>query len=111
MSAPASVITTTADCYRLLEEKEETVSELESTMERIQDNKDNSKRLLETVEGDKTALSRALSQNKQLKTQLEELETRYVVNEVVTKQQVRLSFARNLQWVMGQRGLVMIILC
>ncbi|XP_067940211.1 golgin subfamily A member 2-like [Watersipora subatra] len=63
---------------RLLEEKEEAVSELESTMERIQDEKDNSKKLLETVEGDKSALSRALSQNRQLKSQLEELETRFV---------------------------------
>ena len=53
------------------------MSTLEATLERIQDDKDNSKRLLETVEGDKSALSRALSQNKQLKTQLEELESRY----------------------------------
>lgn len=61
---------------RLLEDREEAISRLESTLESIQDEKDNSKRLLETVEGDKSALSRALSQNKQLKTQLEELEGR-----------------------------------
>ncbi|KAF6033189.1 GM130 [Bugula neritina] len=76
-----SVETMTSDnqqLSRLLEDREEAISRLESTLESIQDEKDNSKRLLETVEGDKSALSRALSQNKQLKTQLEELEGRFI---------------------------------
>ena len=63
---------------RMIEEREEKLNELETALERIQDEKDNSKRLLETVEGDKSALSRALTQNRTLKAQLEELENRWV---------------------------------
>ncbi|XP_005113566.2 golgin subfamily A member 2 [Aplysia californica] len=63
---------------RLLEEKEERVSNLERSVEEMGEQAGDKVQLLESIQSDRTALSRALSQNKELKTQLEELQQGFV---------------------------------
>ncbi len=62
----------------MLSEREDRLQELEMTVERLQDNAVDSDSLLESMQSDKTALSRAIAQNKELKTQLAELQNGFV---------------------------------
>lgn len=63
---------------RILEEKEEKISLLERSLEELGDQADDKAQLLESIQSDKTALSRALTQNKELKIQLAELQNVFV---------------------------------
>lgn len=63
---------------RLLEEKEDKIMELESTITRLGQEAGDKAQLLESIQSDKTALSRALTQNKDLKQQLAELQNGFV---------------------------------
>jgi len=59
-------------------EKEDRIAELEQTVERATEATLDKDRLLEVIQGDKTALSRAIAQNKELKNQLAELQNSFV---------------------------------
>jgi len=63
---------------RLMIEKEDRITELEQAMERATEATLDKDRLLEVIQGDKTALSRAIAQNKELKNQLAELQNSFV---------------------------------
>ena len=63
---------------RLINEKEERIMELEHAVERASEATVDKDRLLEVMQGDKTALSRAVAQNKELKHQLAELQNSFV---------------------------------
>ncbi|CAG5119625.1 unnamed protein product, partial [Candidula unifasciata] len=63
---------------RLLEEKEERISSLERSLEELREQTSDKALLLESIQSDKTALSRALTQNKELKLQLAELQQGFV---------------------------------
>ena len=63
---------------RLLEERETKVLELETKLEDLGDLAGDKAELLEGIQSDKTALSRALTQNKDLKQQLAELQNGFV---------------------------------
>ncbi|GFR79801.1 Golgi autoantigen, golgin subfamily a, 2 [Elysia marginata] len=63
---------------RLLEEKEDRISLLERTVEEMGQREGDQAQLLESVQSDRTALSRALTQNKDLKAQLTELQAGFV---------------------------------
>lgn len=63
---------------RLLEEKEEKITSLERTLEELREQAGDKALLLESIQSDKTALSRALTQNKELKSQLAELQQGFV---------------------------------
>ncbi len=63
---------------RMLSEREDKLQELEMTVQRLQDNAVDSDSLLESMQSDKTALSRAIAQNKELKVQLAELQNGFV---------------------------------
>jgi DNA repair ATPase RecN len=65
-------------CFRLLEEKEERISDLEGSMSQLKKEAEDTCQLLEEVQNDKTALSRAMAQNKDLKQQLVELQSGFV---------------------------------
>ena len=64
--------------YRLMEEKEERISDLEGSLSQLKKEAEDMTQLLEGVQNDKTALSRALTQNKDLKQQLVELQNGFV---------------------------------
>jgi len=61
-----------------LEEKEDRITQLEDRLSEISKEDGDKAQLLETVQSNKTALSRALSQNKELKHQLAELQNGFV---------------------------------
>lgn len=63
---------------RLLEEREERISSLERSVEEMGEQAGDKAQLLESIQSDKTALSRALTQNKELKIQLAELQQGFV---------------------------------
>jgi len=63
---------------RLIIEKEERITQLEIAVERAAEATVDKDRLLEVMQGDKTALSRAVAQNKELKNQLAELQNSFV---------------------------------
>jgi hypothetical protein len=63
---------------RLLEEREGAVERLESRLEDLGDLAGDRAQLLENIQSDKTALSRALTQNRDLKQQLAELQNGFV---------------------------------
>jgi len=52
--------------------------ELETAVERAAEATVDKDKLLEVIQGDKTALSRAIAQNKELKNQLAELQNSFV---------------------------------
>lgn len=52
--------------------------ELEFSIQRLDDNQVDSEQLLASMQSDKTALSRAIAQNKELKNQLAELQNGFV---------------------------------
>ena len=64
--------------FRLLEEKEDRITQLEDRLSEISKEDGDKAQLLETVQSNKTALSRALSQNKELKQQFAELQNGFV---------------------------------
>ena len=63
---------------RFLEEREARVVELEQQVEQMGAQVEDRTSLLESVQSDRTTMSRALSQNKQLKAQLAELQNGFV---------------------------------
>ncbi|KAL5011292.1 hypothetical protein ScPMuIL_009843 [Solemya velum] len=74
----SSQIRDNSQLSRLLEEREHRLLELENTVSRLGDEAGDKEQLLENIQSDKTALSRALAQNKDLKTQLAELQNGFV---------------------------------
>lgn len=64
--------------YRLLEEKEDKITQLEDRMSEVNREDGDKAHLLESIQSNKTALSRALTQNKELKHQLAELQNGFV---------------------------------
>ncbi len=54
------------------------MEELEETLSRLKEETSDKAKLLESIQSDKATISRALAQNKELKTQLEELQTAFV---------------------------------
>jgi hypothetical protein len=68
------------DCslFRLVDEKETRLLELDMRVQQLSDQQVDKESLLETMQGDKTALSRAMAQNKELKNQLTELQNGFV---------------------------------
>ncbi|XP_055855386.1 golgin subfamily A member 2 [Episyrphus balteatus] len=66
------------DLNQNLIEKDNKISELENHLQNILSERPDSHKLLATMESDKIAASRALSQNDALKKQLDELELRFV---------------------------------
>ena len=67
-----------AQLSRLVEEKEVSLLEYEQKISRMQDDSVDKTTLLENMQSDKTALSRAIAQNKELKNQLAELQNGFV---------------------------------
>ena len=72
---------TGSNCFivnRLVVEKEDRIIELEMAVERAAEATVDKDRLLEVMHSDKTALSRAVAQNKELKNQLAELQNSFI---------------------------------
>ncbi|XP_077986485.1 golgin subfamily A member 2-like isoform X2 [Glandiceps talaboti] len=67
-----------AQLVRLYQEKEEKVEELEGILSRMKEESVDKTQLLDTMQSDKATISRALSQNKELKAQLAELQNGFV---------------------------------
>uniref|UniRef100_A0A0L8HKC7 Golgin subfamily A conserved domain-containing protein n=3 Tax=Octopus bimaculoides TaxID=37653 RepID=A0A0L8HKC7_OCTBM len=67
-----------AQLSRFLEEKENKIMDLETTVGDLKEESSNKAQLLENIQSDKAALSRALTQNKDLKQQLAELQNGFV---------------------------------
>ena len=63
---------------RLIIEKEERIMQLEIDAQRANEATLDKDKLLEVMQGDKSALSRAVAQNKELKNQLAELQNSFV---------------------------------
>ena len=63
---------------RLVHEKESKIDNLEMTLKRVSDNVVDKEKILDDMQSDKTALSRAMAQNKELKNQLAELQNGFV---------------------------------
>ncbi|CAL1297282.1 unnamed protein product [Larinioides sclopetarius] len=61
-----------------LEAQIDKIAELEKTVVRLKEDQVDKSRLMETMESDKVAASRAVTQNRELKKQLEELQTGFV---------------------------------
>ncbi|ALC40473.1 GM130 [Drosophila busckii] len=61
-----------------LQLKDETIGDLEQQLQRLQTEQPDQVKLLATMESDKVAASRALTQNVEMKKQLDELELRFV---------------------------------
>lgn len=59
-------------------EKDNSIAELSMLLERLQTQAPNTTNLLATMESDKVAASRAVSQNQELKLQLDEIQKAYV---------------------------------
>ncbi|GFS43433.1 golgin subfamily A member 2 [Nephila pilipes] len=62
-----------------LEAQNEKIAELEKSIARIKEDQVDKSRLVETMQSDKVAASRAVTQNRELKKQLEELQTGFVI--------------------------------
>lgn len=63
---------------QIIEEKELKLQDFENTLSRFQEEEVDKEKLVDTIQSDKVAASRAMSQNKQLKKQLEELQEGFV---------------------------------
>lgn len=59
-------------------EKDAKLSELESDLERLKAERPDASNLLASIESDKVAASRAMTQNQELRQQLEEMQNAYV---------------------------------
>ena len=64
--------------HRLVAEREERLQEAELTLQRLGDEQVDKDALLDSMQSDKTALSRAMAQNRELKQQLAELQNGFV---------------------------------
>ncbi|XP_063966031.1 golgin subfamily A member 2-like [Lytechinus pictus] len=73
-----ALVTDNANLSRLHQEKEDEVEELSRELRRFKEESVDKGSLLEGIQSDKATISRALAQNKQLKIQLEELQTVFV---------------------------------
>ncbi|XP_035210759.1 golgin subfamily A member 2-like isoform X2 [Stegodyphus dumicola] len=62
----------------LLQEQEKKILELEKVISRLKEDEVDKSRLVETMQSDKVAASRAVAQNRELKKQLEELQSGFV---------------------------------
>ncbi|XP_038063693.1 golgin subfamily A member 2-like [Patiria miniata] len=67
-----------AQLSRLYQEREDRIEELERQLARLNEESTDRASLLESIQGDKVTISRAMAQNKQLKLQLEELQSAFV---------------------------------
>lgn len=67
-----------AQLSRFLEERENVILDLERQVDQMGSHMEDRTQLLESVQSDRTALSRALTQNKELKSQLAELQNGFV---------------------------------
>nr|XP_006825307.1 PREDICTED: golgin subfamily A member 2-like [Saccoglossus kowalevskii] len=67
-----------AQLAKLYQEKEEKLEELENSVVRLKEEAGDKSKLLESMQNDKATISRALSQNKELKYQLAELQNGFV---------------------------------
>ncbi|XP_014669629.1 PREDICTED: golgin subfamily A member 2-like isoform X2 [Priapulus caudatus] len=67
-----------AQLSRMLEQRHEKLQSAEMQLERYDQDTETKRKLLEAVQSDKVTISRALAQNKQLKTQLLELQEQFV---------------------------------
>ena len=65
-------------CFRLVNEKEDKIGDLQMTLKRVSDNVVDKDKILDDMQSDKTALSRAMAQNRELKNQLAELQNGFV---------------------------------
>ncbi|KAL4219452.1 putative golgin subfamily A member 2-like protein 5 [Mactra antiquata] len=93
---------------RFLEEKENKLLELETRLDELGDLAGDKAELLENIQSDKTALSRALTQNKDLKQQLAELQNGFVKMsndnmEMLTQLQTEQHSSRDLQVKLAQQ--------
>ncbi|ELT96212.1 hypothetical protein CAPTEDRAFT_209723 [Capitella teleta] len=95
-------VTDNSQLSRLIIEKEERIMALEMNVQRLGDTQVDREKLLETMQNDKTALSRALAQNKQLKTQLAELQNGFV--KMSNDNMALLSQLQGEQHVSGEQG-------
>ncbi|XP_071495907.1 golgin subfamily A member 2-like [Diadema antillarum] len=73
-----NLATDNANLSQLYQEKEEEAETLRRDLGRLQDEAVDKGSLLEGIQSDKATISRALAQNKELKVQLEELQTAFV---------------------------------
>ena len=71
---------------KLVLERDQRIVSVEEEVQELRDLTSDREKLLESVQGDKAALSRAVSQNRQLKQQFVELETAFV--DMVSDQQI-----------------------
>ena len=62
---------------KLVFERDQRIASLEEEVQELREVTSDREKLIESVQGDKAALSRAVSQNKQLKQQFVELETAF----------------------------------
>lgn len=66
------------DAFKELELRKEEVIQLEEEINRLQSNQPDNVKLLATIESDKVAASRAVTQNAELKKQLEEMQQAFI---------------------------------
>ncbi|KAF8789196.1 Golgin subfamily A member 2 like protein [Argiope bruennichi] len=71
-------ISNTDSMKEQLEAQNDKIAELEKIIARLKEDQVDKSRLMETMESDKVAASRAVTQNRELKKQLEELQTGFV---------------------------------
>ncbi|XP_055925360.1 golgin subfamily A member 2-like isoform X1 [Argiope bruennichi] len=71
-------ISNTDSMKKQLEAQNDKIAELEKIIARLKEDQVDKSRLMETMESDKVAASRAVTQNRELKKQLEELQTGFV---------------------------------
>lgn len=80
------VISERDDAFKDLELRKEEVKELEEEINRLQSNQPDNAKLLASIESDKVAASRAVTQNNELKKQLEEMQQAFIqmvsINEI-----------------------------
>lgn len=67
-----------AQMSKIIQEQENRIEDLENSLKRSQENQIDKEKLLDTMQSDKIAASRAVAQNCELKKQLEELHTGFV---------------------------------
>ena len=80
----------------MVTEKETHILSIEQKLEQLGEEEVDKEQLLEDLQSDKTALSRAMAQNKQLKHQLAELQNGFVT--LVSARDKQFSFLLDLLW-------------
>ncbi|XP_053551453.1 golgin subfamily A member 2 [Bombina bombina] len=100
-----SLVQDNSQLSRLNQEQEERLQELESTIQRQNEDTVDKQQILENMQSDKVTISRALTQNRQLKEQIAELQNGFVkltnekldmTNELQTEQHVKSELAKKL---------------